>query len=90
MGYEFSYSADAFSPFTQVQYVGERPDTDYLTWMPTMLSSYTQVNFGASYNVNGQWQVNLKVSDLFDESPTQVSGYNSGGREFYITLVHRN
>jgi len=90
MGYEFSYSADAFSLFTQVQYVGERPDTDYLTWMPTMLSSYTQVNFGASYNVNGQWQVNLKVSDLFDESPTQVSGYNSGGREFYITLVHRN
>jgi len=90
MGYEFSYDGDSYSLFTQIQYTGERPDTDYLTWMPTMLDSYTQVNFGASYSFSNQWQLNLKVSDVFDEAPTQVSGYNSDGREFYITLVHRN
>ncbi|MCP4411918.1 MAG: TonB-dependent receptor [Gammaproteobacteria bacterium] len=89
-GYELTYSASTFDLFTQVQYVGERPDVDFQTYMPTMHDSYTQVNLGTSYTFNNQWQVKLKISDAFDESPTVVSGYRSGGTEFYLTLVYTN
>ncbi|RLA05610.1 MAG: hypothetical protein DRQ47_00695 [Gammaproteobacteria bacterium] len=89
-GYDLSYAADAFDIFAQFQYVGERPDVDFQTWMPVMLDSYTQVNIGASYRFSNSWLLKLKISDAFDESPTMVSGYNSGGRLFYLTLVHQN
>ena len=89
-GYEISYASDSFDIFTQFQYVGERPDTDFQTWMPTMLGSYTQINVGASYSFDKQWQLKLKVSDALDENPTLVSGYNTPGRTFYLTLVHQD
>jgi len=89
-GYEIAYSADHFDIFSQLQYVGERPDTDFQTFMPTMLDSFSQVNFGASYNFDNEWSLKLKVTDLFDQSATLVSGYNAGGREFYLILVHQN
>jgi len=89
-GYEISYSADSFDIFTQFQHVGERPDTDFQTWMPIMLDSYTQINIGASYTFDNHWQLKFKITDVLDDTPTLVSGYNSGGREFYLTLVHQN
>jgi vitamin B12 transporter len=89
-GYEFSYSEDDFSVFTQVQHVGKRPDTDFQTFMPTMLSSFTQVNLGMSYDVSNNWTLKLKVSDALDKAATLVSGYNPSGREYYLTLVHSN
>ena len=91
-GYELSYLYDAIDIFSQLQYVGERPDTDFQTYSATMLNSYAQVNLGASYTFGDkkQWQLKLKISDVFDESPTLVSGYNSAGRKFYLTLVNQN
>ncbi|MCP3674589.1 MAG: TonB-dependent receptor, partial [Gammaproteobacteria bacterium] len=89
-GYEFSYTGDNFDIFTQFQHVGERPETDLQTELPTMLDSYTQVNIGASYTFDNKWQLKLKISDALDEAPTLVSGYNPAGRKFYLTLVHQN
>lgn len=89
-GYELSYSDDGFSIFTQVQYVGERPDTHFQTYSPTLLSSYTQINLGLSYEISTSWSLKLKVSDALDKAPTLVSGYNPSGREYYLTLVHSN
>lgn len=89
-GYELSYTGNQFDLFTQLQYVGERPDTDFQTWMPTMLNSYSQLNIGASYHFDKQWQLKFKITDAFDESATLVSGYNAAGRQFYLTLVYQN
>ncbi len=89
-GYEITYNRNNFNIFAQFQYVGKRPDTDFQTWMPTLLDSYTQTNIGSRYSFNENWQLNLKINDAFDEAPTLVSGYNSGGRAFYLTLVHMN
>ncbi len=89
-GYDLSYTGDSIDWFIQIKQVGEKPDTDFQTYMPIELDSYTQVNIGASYTFDNQWQLKLKISDAFDESPTLASGYNSGGREFYLTLVHQN
>ena len=90
IGYDVSYSGDALEIFAQIQYVGERPDTDFQTFTPTMLDSYTKANLSASYTFSDQWQIKFKIDDVFDESPTLVSGYRSGGREFYMTLVHQD
>jgi len=89
-GYEITYSGDNFSVFGQIQYVGERPDTDFQTFMPTMLDDYVQTNIGMTYSYNDNWQLNLKINDALDEAATQVSGYNSAGREFYLGLVYLN
>jgi len=90
LGYDLSYIADTFDWFMQVQYVGERPDTGYQSFMPIMLDSYTQVNFAASYTFNNQWQLKLKITDAFDKAPTLVSGYNAAGRQYSLTLIHQN
>ncbi len=89
-GYEISYNGDNYSVFGQIQYVGKRPDTDFQTFMPTMLDSFAQTNIGMNYSFNENWQLNLKINDAFDKAATLVSGYNAAGREFYLTLVHLN
>ncbi len=89
-GYEITYSGDSVSVFSQIQYVGKRPDTDFLTYMPTMLDGYVQTNIGINYSFKENWQLNLKINDAFDKAATLVSGYNAAGRELYLTLVHMN
>ena len=70
--------------------MGERPDTDFQSFIPTMLDRYTQVNLGFSYRFSDNLQFKLKVSDALDKEPNLASGYNSAGREFFITFVHQN
>ncbi|MFT5451546.1 MAG: vitamin B12 transporter [Enterobacterales bacterium] len=89
-GYEISYQGEAFDIFAQVQQVGERPDTDFETYMPTMLDAYIQLNVGLGYRFNENLQLKLKISDAMDQEPTPASGYNSEGRTYYLTLVHQN
>ncbi|PCJ47267.1 MAG: hypothetical protein COA74_12055 [Gammaproteobacteria bacterium] len=89
-GYEISYQAEVFDVFVQVQQVGERPDTDFQNFMPTLLDSYAQVNLGFSYQFSDNLQLSFKISDALDKAPTLVSGYNSAGREFFVNFVYQN
>jgi vitamin B12 transporter len=89
-GYEVSYQGEAFNFFAQIQQVGERPDTDFQTFMPTMLDSYVQLNIGLGYRLNENLQLKFKVSDATEQEATSASGYNSEGRSYYLTLVHQN
>jgi len=89
-GYEISYQVKKFDFFAQAQQVGERPDTDFQTFTPTMLDSYVQLNVGVGYRFNDNVQLKFKISDALDEEPILASGYNSEGRSFYLTVVHQN
>lgn len=88
-GYEITQSLENFDWFAQLQYVGKRPDTDFQTFLPIELDSYTRVNIGLGYYLNQDWKLQLKVNDAFDEAPTVVSGYYPVEREFYLTISYQ-
>ncbi|TQV89624.1 TonB-dependent receptor domain-containing protein [Aliikangiella coralliicola] len=84
-GYQISFASDKFDWFSQLEYVGKRPEVGDIE-----LDSYTRVNVGVGYQFDNHWQLKFKVNDLFDEAPTTVAGYNPIEREFYLTVSHQN
>ncbi|MDH5433958.1 MAG: TonB-dependent receptor [Gammaproteobacteria bacterium] len=89
-GYELTTTYENINWFVQLQYVGSRSDYDYQTFQLIDLDDYTRVNLGLDYQLRGNWKLNFKVNDLFDEAPTVVSGYTPVEREYFITLTHQN
>ena len=89
-GYELAVTGDSLDWFVQLQYVGERADTDFQTFLPISLDSYTRVNLGLGYAASEALKFQLKVNDAFDEAPTIVSGYYPVEREIYLTVSYQS
>ena len=90
LSYELIATFGAFETFLQAQYVGKRPDTDYQTYASIQLDDYVQFNAGVNYDIDTNWIISLKVTDLTDEEPVLVSGYRPVGQEYSLSITYRN
>ncbi|MCH7371909.1 MULTISPECIES: TonB-dependent receptor domain-containing protein [Aeromonas] len=76
---------------TELLYVGKRDDKDFSSFPAerVVLSSYTLVNLGASYDVLPQLTLGGRIDNLFDRDYVPAYGYASPGTEFKLTADYR-
>jgi len=75
-----------FNPFsvgTSLQAVGKRYDDAANT---RELDSYITMDLRAGYQISKAWQVQARISNLFDKDYETAAFYNQAGRDFFITL----
>lgn len=76
---------------TELLYVGKRDDKDFSSFpaQRVVLSSYTLVNLGASYEATPQLTLGGRIDNLFDRDYAPAYGYASPGTEFKLTADYR-
>lgn len=82
--------ADAgHSLFAEAVFNGDANDTDFVTFNPVVLGSYTVVNAGGSYRVSDSLEIYARVENLLDEQYEEISGYNTQGRTAFVGIRGR-
>ncbi len=76
---------------TELLYVGKRDDKNFSSFPAArvVLSSYTLVNLGASYEVLPQLTLGGRIDNLFDRDYVPAYGYAAAGTEFKLTADYR-
>ncbi|MDX7677285.1 TonB-dependent receptor [Aeromonas caviae] len=76
---------------TELLYVGQRDDKNFSSFPAArvVLSSYTLVNLGASYEVLPQLTLGGRIDNLFDRDYVPAYGYAAAGTEFKLTADYR-
>jgi vitamin B12 transporter len=72
-----------------VTYNGEQQDTDFSTFLPTRLASYTLLRVGASYKVTDSVEVYGRVENTTDEKYQETFGVLTPKRAYYIGIRFR-
>jgi len=78
-----------FKPFsvgTSLDAVGKRYDD---AGNRRELDSYITMDLRASYQITKAWQVQARISNLFDKDYETAAFYNQAGRDFFITLHYQ-
>ena len=90
--YELNFDWSEFSVYSQVSYTGERSDTDFSSWpfSRVNLKSFVQLNLGASYLLDNNWRIKLKINDLTDKSGQTILNFNPVGRQLIFGLQYTN
>lgn len=71
------------------QHSGARADVDINTFARTSLASYDVINLTASYALDRQLNVSLRVDNLLNEDYMLAHGYNTLGRTLFVGLNYR-
>lgn len=82
-GLDVDYQSGSFEAGTQVTYVSQRPDFDYSTFTPVILSEYFLVNLRASYQVDEHVKLFARVDNLFNQYYEEIYGYGTPGLSAY-------
>jgi vitamin B12 transporter len=75
-----------FSVGTSLYAVGKRYD-DLANQRE--LGAYTTMDLRAGYQITKAWQVQARISNLFDKNYETVAYYNQAGRDLFITLNYQ-
>ena len=75
-----------FSIGTSLYAVGKRYDDSANT---RELGAYTTMDLRAGYQITKAWQVQARISNLFDKEYETATYYNQAGRDFFITLNYQ-
>jgi len=89
-GYELIADLDTFSFFAQMNYIGNRPDTDFNTFQPVTLKSYLNVNLGATYHYSDQLKFKLKISEFTNAEAPSIVNYNAPGQLVFVSFQYLN
>lgn len=66
------------------EYHGSRFDSG------TKLDGYQLVNVSANYQINDQWQVQVKANNIFDEEYENVFNYNTPDAQYFVEISYSN
>ncbi len=75
-----------FSVGTSLQAVGKRYDD---AANRRELDAYITMDLRAGYQITKAWQVQARISNLFDKDYETAAFYNQAGRDFFITLHYQ-
>ncbi|MFA6903405.1 MAG: TonB-dependent receptor [Gallionellaceae bacterium] len=73
----------------ELQYSGEREDTDINTFNRTTLGSYSLVNITSRYQWDKHIDISLRADNLLNREYMLAHGYNTLGRTFFISLNYQ-
>lgn len=84
------FGLDKFSFYTKLAYTGTRFDTFFPPFpapsQTLALSAYTLTNVNVSYRISNEWQLSLKVNNLFDTEYEDIIGYVGQERRALVTV----
>ncbi|MGB9094880.1 TonB-dependent vitamin B12 receptor BtuB [Erwinia sp.] len=86
--YQLDYTVYDFDWSLSYQYLGERYDKDYNTsYLPrtVKLGGVSLWDLAVSYPVTSQLTVRGRIANLFDKDYETVYGYQTPGREYYLS-----
>lgn len=85
--YQISRQWQQLSILANIQYQGEREDTQ---WPSTItLDSYILVDVSASYQINSAWSAGVKINNLFDEEYYSANNYIGQPAQYLFTVSYR-
>lgn len=71
------------------QHSGARADVDINTFARTTLASYDVINLSASYALDRQLNMSLRVDNLLNKDYMLAHGYNTLGRTLFVGLSYQ-
>jgi vitamin B12 transporter len=81
-----SYSWDSLSVTGAWQYQGSRIDT----YSNEDLKAYSTLDASINYQLNDNWQVQLKANNIFDEDYETAPGYVTPDRQYFLQVSYAN
>jgi vitamin B12 transporter len=83
--YELDWQVYDFDWAVTYQYLGQRYDTDYVTYEKVKLGGVSLWDLAVSYPVTSHLTVRGRIANLFDKDYETAYGYATPGREYYLT-----
>jgi vitamin B12 transporter len=71
------------------QHSGARADVDINTFARTKLANYDLLNLTASYKLDKELKLSLRLDNLFNRGYMVAHGYNTLGRTVYVGLTYQ-
>jgi vitamin B12 transporter len=86
-----SHGFGAWNAGAEVRYSGARPDISYATYPYTNVSlpSYQLLNLTAGYKIDKNFNLSLRVDNLFNRDYSEAYSYNTLGRTLFIGLNYQ-
>jgi len=66
-------------------YLGIRHDTDYSTYQPVKMGGVSLWDVAVSYPVTSHLTIRGRIANLFDKNYETAYGYQTAGREYYLS-----
>ncbi|GLS82099.1 TonB-dependent receptor domain-containing protein [Paraferrimonas haliotis] len=85
LDYRIGYQWQAFDAQFDYHYQGKRSGSAFTADM----DSYHNLGLSAGYQVTQSLATRVKLTNLLDEKLVSASGFNSPGREFYVTVNYQ-
>ncbi len=83
-----SHSFGAWNAGAELKYSGARPDFDYAS-APVSLPGYQLLNLTSGYKIDKNFNLSLRVDNLFNRDYSEAYGYNTLGRTLFIGLNYQ-
>lgn len=80
------YKRNSLEAFSQVHYVGERPDVDPITFARLTDVSFVVFNVGGAYLISQNMKLSARIENLFNQQYQEVAGYGTPGFSYYLGL----
>ncbi len=81
---QLSYRAGAWKPFAELRLSSDREDTRFPSRV--RLAGYGVVNVGASYQINPNLSLAVRVNNLTDKAYSLADGFSTPGRNAFVSL----
>jgi len=84
-----SQSFGAWYAGAEVRYSGARPDVNYATYSNVSLPGYQLLNLTGGYKIDKNFNVSLRVDNLFNRDYSEAYSYNTLGRSLFVGLNYQ-
>ncbi|MCG8206254.1 TonB-dependent receptor plug domain-containing protein [Tenacibaculum finnmarkense] len=79
-----NYRYKATNVGVNYQFVSDRDDTDFRTYVNTTLESYSLLDFSINHKLNDNVNIMFDVTNILNEDYQEVLGYSTKGRNFKL------
>jgi vitamin B12 transporter len=83
--YQLNWQVEQLDWNLTYHYLGIRHDTDYSTYQPVKMGGVSLWDVAASYPVTSHLTIRGKIANLFDKDYETAYGYQTPGREYYLS-----
>ncbi|XBS69984.1 TonB-dependent vitamin B12 receptor BtuB [Acerihabitans sp. KWT182] len=83
--YQLDWQVASIDWSLNYHYLGQRYDTDYNTYQVVKMGGVSLWDIAASYPLTPHLTVRGRIANLFDQEYETAYGYQTAGREFYLT-----
>jgi len=83
--YQLNWQVEHLDWSLTYHYLGIRHDTDYSTYQPVKMGGVSLWDVAVSYPVTSHLTIRGRIANLFDKNYETAYGYQTAGREYYLS-----